>query len=205
MNEPFERKRDGRTERAGPDGPAAPDRPDRSTGSDDPVTRNRRTVSDEPAAPETAGLRERIEELQGQVSDLDDRWRRALADLDNLRKRVIRDVERVRGDERARAAAEWLPVLDNLERALEHAETDPASIVEGLKAIRDQAQDVLARLGFARRDDTGAMFDPARHEAVAVLAQEDAPDGTVLHVLRPAYGDGEQQLRPALVVVAKGE
>ena len=80
--------------------------------------------------------------------------------------------------------------------------TDPASIVEGLKAIRDQAQDVLARLGFARRDDAGTTFDPARHEAVAVLAQEGAPDGTVLHVLRPAYGDGEQQLRPALVVVA---
>jgi molecular chaperone GrpE len=205
MNEPFDRKRTGRTEHAGPDGPAAPDQPDQRTRSDGPVTPNRRTGSDEPAAPEAAELQERIEELQGQVSDLDDRWRRALADLDNLRKRVIRDVERVRGDERARAAAEWLPVLDNLERALEHAETDPASIVEGLKAIRDQAQDVLARLGFARRDDTGAMFDPARHEAVAVLAQEDAPDGTVLHVLRPAYGDGEQQLRPALVVVAKGE
>jgi molecular chaperone GrpE len=193
MNEPFERKRTGRTERAGPDGRAATDRPDQSTGAD------------EPAAPEAAELQERIEELQGQVSDLDDRWRRALADLDNLRKRVIRDVERVQGDERARAAAEWLPVLDNLERALEHAETDPASIAEGLKAIRDQAQDVLTRLGFARRDDTGATFDPAKHEAVAVRAQEGAPDGTVLHVLRPAYGDGEQQLRPALVVVAKGE
>jgi molecular chaperone GrpE len=146
-----------------------------------------------------------VEELEEQVADTEDRWRRALADLDNLRKRVIRDVERVRGDERARAAGEWLPVLDNLERALEHAETDPASIVEGLKVIRDQAQDVLARLGFARRDDAGAMFDPARHEAVAVLAQQDAPEGTVLHVLRPAYGDGERQLRPALVVVAKGE
>ncbi|MFC7642501.1 nucleotide exchange factor GrpE [Streptosporangium lutulentum] len=155
--------------------------------------------------PDAAGLRQRIEELQTQVSDLEDRWRRALADLDNLRKRVIRDVERVRADEQARAAAEWLPVLDNLERALEHAETDPASIVEGLKAIRDQAQDVLSRLGFARRDDAGTMFDPARHEAVAVLTQEDAPEGTVLHVIRPAYGDGERQLRPAMVVVAKGE
>ncbi|WP_326822479.1 nucleotide exchange factor GrpE [Streptosporangium sp. NBC_01756] len=146
-----------------------------------------------------------VAELQARSTDLEDRWRRALADLDNLRKRVSRDADRVRAEERARAAAEWLPVLDNLERALEHVEGDPSSIVEGLRAIRDQAVDVLARLGFPRRDDAGTEFDPARHEAVATLAQEGVPEGTVLHVVRPAYGDGEQQLRPALVVVAKEE
>ncbi|WP_433380000.1 nucleotide exchange factor GrpE [Streptosporangium sp. CA-115845] len=155
------------------------------------------------AAP--ADLQARVEELQTLVTDLQDRWRRALADLDNLRKRVSRDTGRMREEERARAAAEWLPVLDNLDRALEHAETDPASIVDGMRAIRDQAQEVLSRLGYPRRDDAGATFDPARHEAVAVLPQEGVPDGTVLQVVRPGYGDGEQQLRPALVVVAKGE
>ena len=61
----------------------------------------------------------------------------------------------------------WLPVVDNLERALEHAAADPAAIVEGVQAVRDQALGVLAGLGFPRRDDTGAPFDPARHEAVA--------------------------------------
>ncbi|WP_084195549.1 nucleotide exchange factor GrpE [Streptosporangium amethystogenes] len=152
-----------------------------------------------------ADLQARVEELQALVTDLQDRWRRALADLDNLRKRVSRDTGRMREEERARAATEWLPVLDNLDRALEHAETDPASIVDGMRAIRDQAQEVLSRLGYPRRDDAGAAFDPARHEAVAVLPQEGVPDGTVLQVVRPGYGDGEQQLRPALVVVAKGE
>ncbi|GAA0848973.1 nucleotide exchange factor GrpE [Streptosporangium amethystogenes subsp. fukuiense] len=155
------------------------------------------------AAP--ADLAARVEELQALVSDLQDRWRRALADLDNLRKRVSRDTGRMREEERARAATEWLPVLDNLDRALEHAETDPASIVDGMRAIRDQAQEVLSLLGYPRRDDAGAAFDPARHEAVAVLPQEGVPDGTVLQVVRPGYGDGEQQLRPALVVVAKGD
>ncbi|MGV9775771.1 nucleotide exchange factor GrpE [Streptosporangium sp. NPDC003464] len=157
------------------------------------------------AAPDVAELQARAAGLQRQNEELEGRWRRALADLDNLRKRVIRDTERVGAEERARAAAEWLPVLDNLERALEHAESDPASIVEGLQVIRDQALEVLARLGFPRRDDAGTVFDPARHEAVATLAQEDVPEGTVLQVVRPAYGDGERQLRPALVVVAKGE
>lgn len=151
-----------------------------------------------------ADLRARVEELQSEVSDLRDRWRRALADLDNLRKRVSRDAGRTRDEERARAAAEWLPVLDNLDRALEHAETDPVSIVDGMRAIRDQAQDVLSRLGYARRDDTGAVFDPARHEAVGVLPKEGVPEGTIVQVVRPGYGDGEQLLRPALVVVAKG-
>ncbi|MFF0578192.1 nucleotide exchange factor GrpE [Streptosporangium saharense] len=157
------------------------------------------------AEPDTAEFQERVTELQDQVTELQDRWRRALADLDNLRKRVSRDAARVREEERARAAAEWLPVLDNLERALEHAGTDPSSIAEGLRAIHEQALDVLARLGYPRRDDTGTKFDPARHEAVGVLSQEDTPDGTVLHVVQPAYGDGERQLRPALVVVSKAE
>ncbi|WP_440105273.1 nucleotide exchange factor GrpE [Streptosporangium sp. H16] len=155
-----------------------------------------------PDAPDD--LQERVLELQTMVADLQDRWRRALADLDNLRKRVGRDAERTRSDERARAAGEWLPVLDNLDRALEHAETDPGSIVAGMRAIRDQAQEVVSRLGYARRDDTGTVFDPARHEAVGVLSREGVPDGTVLQVVRPGYGDGEQLLRPALVVVAKG-
>ncbi len=167
---------------------------------------DRETVQETPAAgsgPEAA--ESQIAELSGRVAELEDRWRRALADLDNLRKRVSRDATRVRAEERARAAVEWLPVLDNLERALEHADTDPASVAEGLRAIRDQALDVLVRLGFPRRDDTGVRFDPAKHEAVGVLAQEGVPGGTVLHVVQPAYGDGERQLRPALVVVSKAE
>lgn len=164
-----------------------------------------REAAPEGTAPEAAGPEERIAGLQAQVADLEGRWKRALADLDNLRKRVSRDAGRVRAEERARAAAEWLPVLDNLDRALEHAGTDPASIVEGLRAVHDQALDVLARLGFPRRDDTGTTFDPARHEAVGVLTQEGTPDGTVIHVVQPAYGEGERQLRPALVVVSKAE
>ncbi|GHE26537.1 hypothetical protein GCM10017673_30470 [Streptosporangium violaceochromogenes] len=167
-------------------------------------TGNIETAGDTGGA-EGAGAEERIAGLRSEVADLEDRWRRALADLDNVRKRVARDAERTRAEERARAAAEWLPVLDNLDRALEHAGADPVPVVEGLRAIRDQAVEVLARLGFPRRDDTGAAFDPARHEAVGVLAREGTPGGTVVHVVQPAYGEGERQLRPALVVVSKAE
>jgi molecular chaperone GrpE len=102
-------------------------------------------------------------------------------------------------------ARRWLPVVDNLERALAHAEADPSSIIEGVRAVRDQAMTVLAGLGYPRRDDLGARFDPARHEAVAARPDPTAPDGSVIEVLAPGYGDGVGQLRPAQVVVARAE
>ena len=62
---------------------------------------------------------------------------------------------------------------------------------------------VLSQLGFPRRDDLGTPFDPARHEAIAAVSEADAPAGSVIDVVRPAYGEGDRQLRPAQVVVAR--
>jgi len=140
--------------------------------------------------------------LRAQAARLEDQWKRALADLDNYRKRVARESARQRDDERARVAAEWLPVLDNLDLALEHAGSDPSAIMRGIEAVREQALAILARLGYPRRADVGAAFDPARHEAVATLPDAGATPGTVLHVVRPGYGEDDRQLRPASVVVA---
>jgi molecular chaperone GrpE len=140
--------------------------------------------------------------LQAQVTEMEDRWRRAVAEIDNQRKRIARDIEHRRGEEQSRAAAQWLPVLDNLDLALQHAEADPTSIVEGVRAVRDQALAVLSGLGFPRReDDQGAPFDPALHEAVAAVPDAER-EGRVLQVVRPGYGAGDHQLRPASVVVA---
>ena len=106
-------------------------------------------------------------------------------------------------DERAGTAAAWLPVLDNLERALAPRRLRPGAVLQGIRAVRDQALQVLAQLGFPRRDDVGAPFDPSRHEAVSVVATDRVPEGTIIEVVRPGYGDDEHQLRPAAVVVAK--
>lgn len=141
--------------------------------------------------------------LHARIAELEDLWRRALADFDNLRKRVARDAATQRGEEQARLAAQWLPVLDNLDLAVDHAQSDPESIVAGVRAIREQALAVLARLGFPRQSDVGEKFDPSRHEAVAVVPSPETPAGTVVHVVRPRYGTDEHQLRPASVVVAK--
>jgi molecular chaperone GrpE len=135
----------------------------------------------------------------------DGRLLRAMADLDNLRKRFQREVVRERAAERSRVAAEWVPVVDDLDRALDHAAADdsaPSGFAEGLRAVRDHALAVLSRLGFPRFEDLGERFDPSRHEAVGAI-EADAPAGTVVAVVRPGYGTPESVLRPAAVVVAR--
>jgi len=154
-----------------------------------------------PGAPEPA----ESTDLRARVAELEDRWRRTLADFDNFRKRTARESVAQRDQERARVAAMWLPVIDNLDLAISHADGDHTPLAQGVRAIRDQALEVLAQLGFPRRSDVGEMFDPSRHEAVAVVHQPDAKSGTILQVVRPGYGTGEHQLRPAAVVVAKGD
>ena len=163
-------------------------------------------MSDTSVPPEDTAGPARPDGLAGpgdRTAELED-LRRALADLDNARKRCAAQITRVEAETRAAVAREWLPVLDNLDRALEHSSADPAAIIEGVRAVRDQALDVLARLGFPRReDDQGAAFDPARHDAVAARDAVGAADGSVVEIIRPGYGEGDHQLRPAQVVVAR--
>jgi molecular chaperone GrpE len=147
----------------------------------------------------------RVADLQARLAEAQDLRLRALAELDNLRKRSAAQARSAADEARAQVARQWLPVIDDLERALEHAEADPAAIIEGIQAVRDEALSVLVKLGFARRDDTGVVFDPTRHHAVASKADPDAPPGTVVEVVQPAYGDGDHQLRPAQVVVAEAD
>lgn len=140
-----------------------------------------------------------------EVARLEDRWRRALADRDNLRKRHARELERERQLERSKVAGAWLPVVDNLERALHHSGGDADSVIDGVRAILDQAMQVLDNLGYPRDTETGVPFDPSRHDVVHVTDDSGSAPGTVLEVLRPGYGKGSEQLRPAAVVVSGRE
>ncbi|MFG1615840.1 nucleotide exchange factor GrpE [Nonomuraea wenchangensis] len=161
-----------------------------------PTTRSEEALAEEAAPTET----------DAKLAELEDRWLRSVAELDNVRKRIARDAERIRAEERSKVAAEWLPVLDNLELALSHAARGDGggdAVLEGVRAVRDQAVTLLGKLGYPRHDETGVPFDPARHEAVTTVEREGVDPGTVVEVLRPGYGDGERQLRPAIVAVAK--
>ena len=103
-------------------------------------------------------------------------------------------------------AGDWLPVLDNLDLALAHADADPAVIIDGVRAVRDQAAGVLASGWDSRAAKTsGLSFDPARHEAIGSRQGPTLRPGPSSRSCGPAYGEGEHQLRPALVVVAKAD
>lgn len=180
-------------------GRAEPSTPEEGTAGEPPateVTGGRTAPADRPGGP--APERPAVE--------FEDRWRRAAADLDNLRKRFARDVERERAAERAVVASAFLPVIDDIDRALEHAGSNPQAIIDGIRHVREQALAVLAALGFRRDDAAGVPFDPARHEVVGVVGAEDTgtEPGAVASVVRPGYGGPPgRQLRPAAVTVAQ--
>lgn len=164
-----------------------------------------RTVGADDESPPGTGPEEQSEKARAatEIAELEDRWRRAVADLENLRKRHARELQAARTAERARVASAWLPVIDTLELALAHAGSGSDAIVEGVRAIRDQAIEILARLGYPRHDQAGVPFDPQLHEVVGVVDAPDTEPGTVVEVTRPGYGNGENQLRPAAVIVSR--
>jgi molecular chaperone GrpE len=143
--------------------------------------------------------------LEARVAELTDQRLRTLAELDNARKRYDRDLGRAREQERLRVTREWLPILDNLERALAHAGASPEALIDGVGGVTEQAVRLVGELGFPRQDDLGEPFDPSRHDAAGSRPDADAPPGTIIEVLQPAYGQGDHQLRPALVIVATGD
>ena len=157
----------------------------------------------ETTRPEDQAVADTIADQAARIAELEDARLRALADLDNTRKRCAAQIRRAEEDARAAVARQWLPVIDSLDLALAHATADPATIVGGVEAVREQALGVLARLGFPRRDDRGARFDPTRHEAVATRPDPGTEADMVAEVVRPGYGEGDHQLRPAQVVVAR--
>jgi molecular chaperone GrpE len=145
------------------------------------------------------------DDSDAELAKVEDRWRRAVADLDNLRKRYARELDRERTTERSRVAGAWLPVVDNLERALAHTGDQSDAVVEGVRSILGQALQVLEQLGYPRDAQAGVPFDPQRHEVVGVVEHGNSAPGTVVEVLRPGYGNGSSQLRPAAVVVSRRE
>jgi molecular chaperone GrpE len=140
--------------------------------------------------------------VDARVLELEDRLLRTLADLDNLRKRFQRELIRERALERATTAMAWLPVVDNLQRALD-AQPEDTPLAQGVRATRDEALAVLARLGFRRFAHPGDRFDPRSHEAVGAIAS-DRPAGEIVSVVAAGYGNDEEVLRPARVIVSSG-
>jgi molecular chaperone GrpE len=138
--------------------------------------------------------------------DWHDRYLRAAADLDNVRKRARRDVGMAELRGIVRLAKELLPALDNLERAIAAAEAEETDaehhLTHGIRLVQKELVGSLARVGIEPYDPTGEPFDPHRHEAIAQQPFEGVATGTVAKTWQPGYRLGEDVLRPAKVVVA---
>jgi molecular chaperone GrpE len=139
--------------------------------------------------------------LTAELARTEDRYKRALADLDNYRKRSAREIERRTAEAKEAVLLDWLEVVDSVERAVRMDPEGPCSA--GLRAVLEQMDSVLARQGAKRIGEAGDPFDPERHEAIAVQASERVPDRTVVAVERSGYALGERVIRPAQVVVAR--
>ena len=151
-----------------------------------------------------------VEELVGRVAEAEAKrdeylsdLQRLAADFDNYRKRALRDQEALVARAHERLVRELLPILDDLERALDAAEVhDEATVVEGVRLVQRALFASLEREGLAVIDADGA-FDPHVHEALLAQPGEGAEPGSVLQVVQKGYRLGDKVLRPARVVVAE--
>ena len=157
-------------------------------------------MTDEPRLEEEV-IEEPVEEETPPAPD--DAYLRLAADFDNYRKRVAREHAELTTRANERLVNELLPVLDDLERALEAAaEHEEAKLEEGVKLVHRSLAALLERHGLTEIDTEGA-FDPHVHEALLAQPAEGAEEGSVLQVLQKGYRLGEKVLRPARVIVAE--
>jgi molecular chaperone GrpE len=149
------------------------------------------------------GLEERVALLESERDEAVDHLKRVAADFDNYRKRVARDQESLAARAHERLVKELLPVLDNLERALEAGEQhEEAKLAEGVALVARELRAALEREGLVEIETDG-KFDPHVHEALLTQPSE-AEEGSVIEVLQKGYRLGDRVLRPARVVTSQG-
>ena len=164
---------------------------------------------DKPKDP-VAELEAKLAAAEKESKENKDRWLRAAADLENTRKRTKREIDDAKFEAKNKVLKEMLPVVDNLERAIEHAgggaevEQTLRPIVEGVQLVLRQFSTAFERLEVTPVEAMGQPFDPNLHEAIS-QQESDQPPGTVIQVLQRGYKSGDRLLRPALVVVAKAK
>jgi len=144
-----------------------------------------------------------LEELRRERDALQDRLLRTAAEFDNYRKRMDRDRRDLADHAAGEAIKDLLPIIDNLERALQaSAQDDP--LRKGVELIHKQMLEMLRKRGVTPIEALGADFDPNVHEAVTHEESDQHREGEVMEELQRGYKVGERLLRPAMVKVAKG-
>lgn len=160
----------------------------------------------QPEAPEAGeeALQARIAELEGELSQAREDVLRTHAEMENLRKRVSREVEDARRFAIEKFAVALLDVVDNLERALTVPEGNEKALRDGVKLTLDSWMSAIGRFGMERVEAEGSAFDPHQHEALAHVPHE-SEEGTVVAQHVAGYLLNGRLIRPAKVLVSRGK
>ena len=166
--------------------------------------------AEEPASDPIAELKAALAKAEAEKKENWDKFLRSAADLENYRRRSKRDLDDARAESKTRVLKEMLPVVDNLERALVHAEEsvqapELAAMIDGIRLVLRQFTAAFERCDVTAVEALGKPFDPNLHEAISQIETDTHPPGTVVSVLQRGYKAGDRLLRPAMVVVAKAK
>jgi molecular chaperone GrpE len=152
-----------------------------------------------------------IAALQAEIAELKDKWLRAHAEADNIRKRADREKEEIAKYAVTKLARDIITVGDNFQRAIDAvpadaAEKDPAlkSFLDGVTLTERELLNALERHGIKRQQPMNEPFNPHLHQAVMEIPRGDVPEGTIVQVFQPGFMIEDRVLRPAMVGVAKG-
>jgi molecular chaperone GrpE len=180
------------------------------------VTAEARTQQTQSKPTSGSAAEKRIAELEQQLRDANDRALRSNAELENYRKRSQRELVEERRYAVVPLVRDLLPVVDNLERAIEAAQArsgsegnapavaDVASLLEGLRMVATQLEGVLKQHECVRIETVGTPFDPNYHQALAQEPSEEHPAGTVTRAVQAGYKLHDRVIRPAQVFVSTG-
>lgn len=155
---------------------------------------------------EIAMLYAELEDAKQTIADQKDGVVRAAADVDNIRRRAAQDVEKAHKFALEKFANELLPVIDNLERAIEFSDKENETLkplLEGIDMTVKSFNDAVAKFGVEIVNPQGEQFNPEFHQAMSIQPSNDVTPNTVLAVMQKGYTLNGRLLRPAMVMVSK--
>jgi molecular chaperone GrpE len=151
---------------------------------------------------EVEALKKRLDEAEAKTSEYKDSWLRSQAEFQNYRKRIDRDNEQMYASMKGDIVKKVLPVLDDLERALQNRLADDPW-ASGIELVVRKFQNILENEGVKKIEALGAEFDPNYHEAISHEPADGAKSGHVIGVVQNGYMIGDRVIRPAMVRVAQ--
>jgi molecular chaperone GrpE len=159
------------------------------------------------AAEDVADFEQQIAAAKKEAADNYDRFIRVTADLENFRRRAVREKDELRQFAAGRVLEDLLPVIDNLSLALAAAKApnaDLKNLVGGIGMVQEQFKSALSTHGLKEVNPVGQVFDPNQHESISSQPSKDIPEGSVVQVVRTGYTLNGRLLRPASVIVSSG-